>query len=325
MRAPELTWAAWAMSLPVGLVASACGGASDPRFEVTFADELTAAPARSLDVVLSAGSCAEASSLAFDELARSAERRVRLPYPVPEDADPLAQRRPDEAVAVAVAARDADDLVMARGCAVVDGRDRDVQVDLSALPSCADAPSALDLALVVDASSVMQRANIGLEDGVRPALFAEVIDAALPVEDEIRLYVGRGDGVQRLKADLEATIEALPFEGPSHALDAADRATRELRHRARCGVEPGLLWIVAGVDAASRAQPIDVTLALLGAEADPTDDVFGFGLALEEGGARLLEASLPPSTSQWAGPLLGQASFIFQLREARRAFTARLR
>jgi hypothetical protein len=301
-------------------------GDEDVGFDVTFPDELSAAPARSVDVVLDgASSCAEAGARAFEALANDAARRAQVPFPVPEDANPLRDRRAGEAVTVIVAARDADGLVIARGCENLDGRDQSVRVALTTRPVCSTGPSSLELALVVDASAVMQRANIGLEDDVRSALVDEVIRATLPYVDVPRLYVGRSDGVERVERDVEAAVEALSFEGPSRVLDAASLAVRQLRHAARCGVEPVLLWLVAGADAGSRAQPIDVAIGLRGAEADPADDVFAAGLALEEGGARLLEAALPPATSRTAGPLLSATVLRFQLMEARSAFTARLR
>lgn len=313
----------------VALAASIGGaGCGDDRvgFAVTFPDELTEAPARSLDVVLDgARSCDAASSLAFDAFARAATRRARVPYPVPDEADPLDGRGDREAVTVVVAARDADDLVIARGCANLDGRDRAVRVALAARPTCPAGASTLELALAVDASAVMQRANIGLEEDVRPALVGEIVGASLPFAGTPRLYVGRSDGVRRVEGELEEAVTTLEFEGPSYALDAASLAVRELRHRGRCGVEPVLLWLVAGADAESTAQPVDVALGIRGAEADLADDVFAFGLALQDGGGSVLEAALPPATSRAVGPVLSAVVLRFQLAEARRAFTARLR
>lgn len=311
----------WLLSLVVGCLAC---GEDGTRLQVSFADEISGARARSLDVVVTPDlTCGQISDQRFDDVVAAVGRAETLPLPIPENARPLG--RAESGSVVAVGARDAEGLVLGRGCEPLDGPAGSVSVRLRPRPRCSREPTGLDLALVLDASGAMQRADIGLEGAVRPALVEEIATAPLPGDGELRLVVAKettetiGPGRERV-AD---ALAELSLEGSARLWDGLLSAARGLRHDARCPRAAAILVVAAGGGGTQSPEgAVEVSLSLSGADADLEDDIFGFGLALDDPGLDALVASLP--FSRVVGPLRSPTAYRFQLREARRALAARL-
>lgn len=298
-----------------GLGGWACSG-SDVRVEVAFPDELSGAPARIIDLAdVGDRSCRDVSRDAFDDAVTHARDRTEIALPVPEDFDPFGVLEAGRATTLAVAARDRDGLVVARGCERIDGDDSVLRVTLTLRPRCDDAPAGLDLAVAFDGSAAMREADIALEGDVRSALEDEIFGEA-GAGDTLRVWVDAGT--------IEpSSLGQTELNGPVRIVDTLVAATRALRNDARCAAEPVVLAIAAGDDVGSDFAPVDVQLGLEGAEGDLDDDIFAFGIGLQTGGVEILREALPATFSRVVGPLLTRGVLRFQLGEARAAFTAR--
>lgn len=302
-------------------------GCDEPgtQLELSFPDELSAAPVRTVQVVLDAArTCDEALRLRFDQLIEGASAPREVSFPIRDDAEPLADLGPGE-TSVVVGARDADGLVVARGCQRVSGSPQEVRVAMDLWPRCNERPSVLDVAIVLDASAAMERANIALEESVQSGLIEEIVRA--PDGRRVVAVVASSTSVVVTGPDPDDAADAIAgadLSGTTRAIDGIVSATRWLRNDARCGVAPVVLAVVAGADAASTSDPVDARLGLSGAESDPDDDVFIYGLALDDGGLETLRLSSPMSNAQRVGPLRSTAVYRFQLAEANRAFASRL-
>jgi len=305
----------------LGLLGGACGEA--PRLSVRFPDELSAAPARFLDVlVFDEPPCPDLAAQRFDDLLDRARRRRRVPLPIPRDARPIGPR----AGVIAVAARDAEDWVMARGCRRVDDAESEIRVELSLRPACDEPARALELALVLDTSRAMRSAEIALDGRLRAPLAAAMTDVSEVEGTRLFFVAARDPGPVVSEPDAFAPEDLATEEltGAPRIWDGLFEATRRLRHDARCGVEPAILAVAAGHDASSDRLPIDVRLGLEGAESDPADGIFGYGIGLETEGHAALFAAMASTESRVVGPLRSAAAFALQLSEAQTAFAARL-
>jgi hypothetical protein len=301
------------------LLAAAC---SETSFDVSFPDELSGAPARQIEVIATDGTCREALWTTHAEVAAGADATVRLDLPLDTGADPLGALSSDRPSTLVVAALDGSGMVVARGCERLDGPERDVRVPLSLAPRCDDAPVEVDVALVIDASQAMQLADVALDGGVRAAISEDFLQAELPWGASV-IYAATDDYGEALPVLTPQEVPNMAFGGGVNVYSPLFAATRFLRDEARCAAVPVLLAVVAGgpdgwPDGAAYAR-----VALEGAQTDPSDDIFTYGIALDGPGLALLQDGLPAEARQLVGPLRTLGALSFQLGEARVAFSAR--
>jgi hypothetical protein len=310
-------------------VLPACGG-SGPGLELAFADEVVGARARSALVhVLEGASCEEAFARPASEVGRlrAGGARGTTPYPArPEDVLPSA---PTGDGAIHVAARDAEGRVMARGCVPVEGGSWPPTVELRALPPCEASPTALDLAVIYDASEAMWLASSQLLDPAQVFVESFLQAADFPPATRFSLYAF---GTQPAREVLGPVAEAsaladavvdLEYGGPADLFRATFEAAQDLRDRAACGKLPAVMAYVAGETAigAAGAHPRDALFALAADDEDRADDIFAFGVGVTQVAVEDLSAAIPEpgrvrggSTQSSARAALRQASLQIRAR-----------
>ncbi len=303
-------------TLAVGaLIGVACSEA-DSDVELVFTSELLSAPVRSIDVVVFEDlDCSAVNELAFDGITEAlpAVRRQSGRFPLRPDFTALPSGRGP--YTVAVAARDIDGWVVARGCTEASESARPVLVSMTLRPSCVRAPAWTDFALILDATGAARSADAELGGALISTLIEE-LSANVPF-DRYRAVFARDDGLEEVHptdaSTLSARLSAIELRGRGRLVDGLLLGARRLRHDVSCAYAPRLMAVAADGDASSVAIPFDVVLNLSGDENDPTDDLEAVGLALSDLGSTVLRASLPDPGRTVVGAQT-EASYRFQVR-----------
>ena len=316
------------------LLTAACGQGPD-TLEVVFLDELVEAPARSARVaVVTEASCADLLEVphdALEEIGRVLARQ-RVDYPVDPDLDVFRDAPRGRALAVDVSVADGEGLQISRACAESElplDTSTTVRVEMHGLPDCVSPPTALDLAIVLDTSSGMRTANIGLENQLVDRLKEFATNFGVTGGVEISLFThGHTDPEEYLPPTSDRVEVANALEGLRDAGSGAARhyealalASAQLRARALCGRRPAVLWIGGGPDESATATFEEATVEVVGTRGELFDDLYVYGVGVSGdavGALRLLTDAI--ETGEVEGALtqmrlaaaLSNAHFRFQ-------------
>ncbi len=271
-----------------------CGADLDV-ISVSFADELVEAPARNVEIaVVSDAPCDDTLNVAHEDLETvgTVLRRTRTRYPVAPDVGALEQAPRGRALSIDVSVLDAQDRQIARACDTLTlpaGQVATLDLRMHALARCSEAPTSIDLALVVDTSLGMRDANVGLDNQIIDLLKTFVQNLGVP-GGRVRFSVAsHGDTApQQVLAptlDREAASSALESlrgvaGGQAQHYGGASFAGAMLRDSALCDFRPAIVWVGGGAD--MRA-PEDFQLAALqlsGTRGESFDDVFVYGVGI---------------------------------------------
>src|SRR5262245_18751413 len=143
------------------LAALGCGGSS-VKVELFISDELVETPARSVRVLaLSNTSCEALLSVPQEEAGNTGKIEVQhqARWPLDPEDDVWGELPAGVSLSILAAAYDFENLQIARGCETLQlGEDgtADLRIELYALPKCMTSPSALDLTIVLDTSTMME-------------------------------------------------------------------------------------------------------------------------------------------------------------------------
>lgn len=306
----------------LGLFALGCGE-SGPSLALEFTDPVVEARARVLLAQVLGGvtRCEPVLAVQASEVAGLAGGVRERESPYPGDPAQILPPDVDDAPAVLhVIARDADGLVVVRGCAPLAEALATGVLTLRALPLCAEAPSVVDLAVVYDASSDMTLADAtfggvasifnaafvqggDFPPGSRFSLFVygpSPVRAVINAADDI-------EGLQTASVELE-----MGYGGEPDVFGGIFWSARVLRDRASCRRLPALVALAAGGTRAGA--PIlfaDAAFSLYAAVGDPSDDIFAYGIGLSQEATADLGAAIPEGVGELASPQTASA-----LREA---------
>lgn len=272
---------------------SSCG--SDAvEVNLFFGDELIEAPAREVEVVgLSAGDCETLLSLPHAEAmsAGTVLFTTKTRWPVRPDSEIFADIPPGQEITLLVAAYDSEGVLIARGCQIVNiGGGERTDMQLHALPMCTEGPSVLDVTILLDTSTKMEIVDPELQhlEVLVPRLI-ETQEYPAGTTWSIVTY-GNADGVVEVlppTPNLEAVRSAvttlrMTHNGPARLWDGVFRSTAIQRSRAVCGRRPAMVIIAGSIDAGSQRLFEDASIGILAARGDENDDIFTYGIALDQ-------------------------------------------
>ena len=177
----------------------------------------------------------------------------------------------------------------------------EVTMTMRALPKCAQAPVALDVAIVLEASLAMRNADVALGSALVSRV-AGFLDEDISAGGDRWLLVTHGPTVDpevtvALTDDRDAVATAVSqtvdtFGGESRLYDAARLATVALRARAVCGRRSVVLAIAAGTDTGPLGGQQLAVAGLDGDRNTTDDDLFGVGIGVSADAKRALDQIL---------------------------------
>ena len=325
----------------MGVVWLVCGGGLLGCGELdtlvaTFGDELVEAQARTVEVkVVDNAACANLLRVEHADVESVANViAVRTTtYPINPESGILEDLPRNRPLIFDVAAFDRESRLVARACQGVTLPADDateIVVEMRALPTCDIPPTALDIAVVFDASRSMRVASLGFEgdfaDQLAP-LFAEPIGSeedrwtlvvhGPTMEPEVRQsWTNRP--LEILDAIRGATAE---FAGVSRVYDATRLGTVLVRAQAVCGRRQVVLVLSGGRDAGPPGGRELAISGLVGDRGDDDDDLYGFGIGFSSEAKSALERVLVEHLGDTQAALT-RVSLDASIRAARGRFRA---
>lgn len=286
------------ISTLTGLALGAAGCGAEPvTLELSFPDELVEAPARAVEVaVVEGAACGELLRVRHDELEQvgSVRGRTRTGYPAPPELDILDEAPRGRALAVDVAVQDAAGLGISRACrAVTLSSDAPtvVSIELHGLPDCPEEPTDLDLAIVLDTSTGMRNADIGLGN----SLIDELSDFVqnMGIDGGTVRFSLVAHGHVSAKELVPATEDRQVVLRQLEALRGVQMGIAEhyaglrvgaahLKDRAVCGRRPAVLWVGGGPDQSSATTAQIATIEVTGTRGEPFDDIYVHGVGVSD-------------------------------------------
>lgn len=292
-------------------------GADDSELRTWFATELLEAPARRLRV--SFYEDAECDALLAlgqaESLPPLGTRTVSYP---PRREDRALRDPPDAPYTLELRALDAAGRTVGRGCRRVQAELDPIDVELSVQPRCGPYVRG-HLVIVIESSSEMLRADIGVGESLRPAIREFLLGEGLP---NLRPGVIEAGSEAQLSGQFVSTeearnaVERTAFVGRSRLWAGIQEGVELLRNEADCRSLPALVALAGGPeDGADGTLPIEARLRAEGDPADGSDDVLFLGVALSDAALGALLEAAPED-----GLLLGaqtEAALRLQLARVR--------
>lgn len=299
----------------------ACGGGADV-LDLHFPDELVEAPARSVELAVSADTdCATLLTVDHDSLESVGTILARrtLRYPVSPDAAPFEDMPRGQALAVDVSVLDEGGLQISRSC-VTTTLEADAKVvvsmEMHGLALCEASPTALDLTLLIDTSTGMRDATIALEGDL--LTHVEAFVATMGVTGGVRFSIlthghtapeellAPTDDKQLVTSALEslqgvAAGDAVHYEGLTLAASL-------LRDRAVCGRRPAILWMAGGADESPPGAYEIAAVGLAGTRGEFFDDIYFYAVGISDPAVAAIQLMTNGlSVSDWRGARSGVA------------------
>lgn len=292
--------------------AAACSGGG-AEVKLFFVDELVEAPAREASILgLTGTDCESLLSVPHEDAASTGtvifSRTSR--WPVAPDSDVFDDIPGDKEILLLVAVYDSANLQIARACQPINlSSSSSAEVEMRALPICGNAPTTLDITIVLDTSTEMEVVDPELLH--LSELVPRVIEAQTYPEGTtwgIFTY-GSQEGVVEFlppTGDIEllrAATQQLRSThiGPARLWDGVYDATGKMRSRALCGRRPALLLIAGSIDAGSSRLREDAAIGIFANRSDSNDDIYSFGIALSNDAYSDVEDLIPEGVGRVTG------------------------
>lgn len=282
------------LSVLPALLISGCAQAPDV-IALRFDDELVEAPARNVAIaVVSDTSCTDLLTLPHESLEDVATviSRTRTRYPIDPDLGALDFAPRGRPLSVDVSVLDAEDRQISRACDTITlpaSEPATLTLQMHGLAPCAEAPTSLDLTLVLDLSLGMRDANVGLDNALIDSIKTFVQNLGVPGGSVRFSIVTHGPELpmELLSPtyDKEVVLQTLENQrnvagGSAHHYEALALGGAVLRDQAVCGLRPALLWVGGGPDESDPASFQIAAVELSGTRGEGFDDIFVFGLGV---------------------------------------------
>ncbi|MEM6368458.1 MAG: hypothetical protein AAF851_09155 [Myxococcota bacterium] len=308
----------------LGLLLARCG-AQEPELRTSFATELLEAPARRLELSFyETTSCDALLALGRGEGGRAFATRT-VSYP-PRREDQALRDAPDGEYTLELRALDGSGRTVGRACRRVQTGLDPIEVELAVQTRCGPYTRS-HLVLVIESSSEMLRADIGVGEQLRPATRELLLSGDMPegsqqgvisAGSDTELF-GRFVGLEEARNQVDAT----PLTGRSRLWAGIQEGVELLRSEADCRSLPALVVLAGGPeDGSDGTLPIEARLRAEGDPEDPADDVLFVGIALSDPAlGALVEAA--PSDALLLGAQT-ESVLRLQLARARNELISRL-
>ena len=266
---------------------------------VNFQDELVEAQARTVALkVIDNTDCETLSRVEHPQIESVANVVATRSedYPINPESGVLRDLPRGRPLLFDVSALDRESRQVARACQGVtlpNSGNTEVMMEMLALPVCAEDPTGLDVALILDASVQMRNANVTLGSELVPRL-SEFLDTGISSGGDRWTLIVHGPAEDPevtvpLTTDRNAIVAGISqaaesFSGVPRPFDAARLGTIALRARAVCGRRQVLLIISAGTDAGPLGGRELAVAGLVGDRLNPNDDLFGVGIGVSAEG-----------------------------------------
>jgi hypothetical protein len=300
----------WAALAPLLLTSTlACGGGSDDTISLTYADPLIEAPTRNVDLVaITSTSCDLVQSRLHSDIAQDSAVIAHELAKYPIQKPTILKSVPRNTTFVLdVIGLDSNLVQVSRGCSVVElgSGAAKISIELKSLPVCMKKPATLDIMIVLDTSTQMVVADPQLLH--IDALLNDVLipNAMLPNSTYGLITFGQGDPQELVPqtGDLNLMRNAINSarmlnQGAAHLYDGVVKAGDLLRARSVCGRRPAMMILAADADNGSTHHIEEAAIAVYGAQGDPTENIFSYGIGFDDPAYGDLTTIVPDGVGQ---------------------------